>query len=161
MPAAKTLFVWMAFAAALAVGALGLQSLRQLLRAIDSPHWPQLTGSVRSAEVRRGCGRQRDSYEVDVQYAYSVNGFDYRSDRVEFGRGYCGSKAGAQQLADAFVPGAPVTVYVDPADPARAVLLAGKVDFLMYLKVVLALVTVAGMLVLPWRVKSGRLRVSW
>jgi hypothetical protein len=161
MPGAKTLFIWMAFAAALVVGALGLQSLRELLRAIESPHWPQVIGSVRSSEVKRGCGRQRDSYEVDVHYDYSVNGLEYRSARVEFSRGYCGARAGAQQLADSFIPGAAVAVYVDPANPARAVLLAGKVDMLMYLRVILALVTVVGMLILPWRVRTGRLRVSW
>ena len=161
MPSARTVFVAMSFAAALIVAVLGYGHLRTLLRALDSPDWPQVTGSVRSAEVRRGCGRQRDSFEVDIRYDYSVRGLEYRSARVEFGRGYCGNEAGALAISKAYSPGAAVTVYVDPTDPARSVLLAGKVDMLMVLAVAIAALTVIGMLVLPWRMWSGRLRVSW
>jgi hypothetical protein len=161
MPSAKNLFIGLSLVAALVVALLGYQSLRTLMRALDSTAWPQVTGSVRSAEVKRGCGRQRDSYEVEVHYDYSVNGLEHHGTRVEFSRGYCGAQAGAIALGKTFVPGAAVTVYVDPAEPARAVLLAGKVDLLMYIKVAVAALAALGMLVLPWRVRSGRLRVSW
>jgi hypothetical protein len=161
MPSARTLFVAMSLSCALVVAMLGVQSLRTLLRALDSSGWTQVTGSVRSAEVKRGCGRQRDSYEVEIRYDYSVNGFEYRGSRVEFGRGYCGAQAGAREFANTYLPGAAVAVYVDPADPARAVLLAGRADMLMYLRVALAALAVAGMMVLPWRALTGRLRVSW
>lgn len=161
MPSAKNLFITLSLVAALVVALLGYQSLRTLVRALNSADWPQVTGSVRSAEVKRGCGRQRDSYELQVHYDYSVNGLEHHSTRVEFSRGYCGAEAGAIKLGKSFIPGAAVTVYVDPTEPDRAVLLPGKVDVLMYLKVAVAALTVLGMLVLPWRVRSGRLRVSW
>jgi len=143
------------------VAAVGLVHLRTLWRALDSPSWPQVTGSVLHAGVLRGCGRQRNSYEPDIGYLYSVNGFEYRSQRVEFGRGYCGSEAGARDMAKAYVPGTAVTVYVDPADPARAVLLAGKTDWLMYVSALLTLLAALAILILPWRAWRGQLKVSW
>jgi hypothetical protein len=161
MRTARSVFVVLSLAAALVVALLGYQSLRTLLRAHASAGWPQVIGSVRSSELKRGCGRQRDSYEVEVHYGYSVDGLEYHSTRVAFSRGYCGAEAGAKELSQSFVPGKAVTVYVDPVAPARAVLLAGKADVLMYLQVGIALLTVIGMLLLLWRALTGRLRVSW
>ena len=105
MRTARSVFVVLSLAAALVVALLGYQSLRTLLRAHASAGWPQVTGSVRSSELKRGCGRQRDSYEVEVHYGYSVDGLEYHSTRVAFSRGYCGAEAGAKELSQSFVPG--------------------------------------------------------
>lgn len=161
MPNARSVFVVVCLAFALGVALLGILSLRTLVRALDSADWPQVLGSVRSSEVRRGCGKERSSYEVAIRYDYSVHGLAYRGARVEFGRGYCGSEAGALALSQSFAPGAVVSVSFDPAQPAQSVLLAGKVDGLMYLAVGMYVLGVLALLVLPWRALSGRLRVTW
>ena len=161
MPSFKTAFVAFSLAVALGIAVFGFLSLRTLVHALDSPDWPQVLGSVRSAEVKRGCGRQRNSYEVAVRYDYSVHGLEYHGTRVDFGRGYCGSEAGAKALSQSFAPGAAVKVYFDPAQPERSVLLAGKVDWLMIIEVGLYLLAVGVFLAVPWRILSGRLRVGW
>ena len=92
MPSFKSAFVVFSLAVALGVAVFGFHSLRTLLRAFDSPDWPQVLGSVRSSEVKRGCGRQRNSYEVAVRYDYSVHGLEYHGTRVDFGRGYLTGK---------------------------------------------------------------------
>ena len=84
--------------------------------------WPTVTGTVHVSGVR-GDG------EPDVRYAYTVDGATYHGARLGFdtfdrpgGRGTRASRSARYPVGRA------VTVYVDPADPRRAVLEPGDLS---------------------------------
>ena len=52
-------------------------------------------------------------------------------------------------------------MFFDPTQPARSVLLAGKVDWMMIVELGLYLLAVGVFLTVPWRILSGRLQVGW
>ena len=63
-----------------------------------------------------------DTYSIDVEYAYAFGGREYRSDRYNFFGGSSSGRNGKQAVVDQLFPGLQTTCYVDPADPASAVL---------------------------------------
>ena len=98
-------------------------------QAAQAAAWPVVRGSIVSSKVESfrdsGTRRARGStlYRAVVEYAYEVDGRPYRGTRVGFGAVVSSSfKAPAEARAERYVPGAPVDVHVDPADPNNAVL---------------------------------------
>ena len=62
-------------------------------------------------------------YSIKVEYRYRIKGRDYRSDRYAFiNNDRFTDPLYAKRTAARFPKGAGVTVYVDPANPARAVI---------------------------------------
>lgn len=144
-------------AALLAVGLYGLRT------GLDALGWTPVQGQVVQTLVRRKLSRgvvatdeatreRRGVFLLEVQYRWSVQGREYRSDRAGFGAGSTLSRhpdrAAAQAAAQAFAPGAPITVYHDPAKPAEAVLDKGvgwTFPIVTAIGLALALAAVAGL----------------
>ena len=58
-----------------------------------------------------------------VEYAYVVNGHEYRSRQIQLdGDGDSGSREEAQQVAARYPEGSDVEVHYDPANPSNAAL---------------------------------------
>jgi len=122
--------------AAMIVGGLGFReyqahhNLRQQQQwAEASAHWPQTQGQIISAEraaAKIPQGKIRvDGYSPHIEFEYNVAGAVQRSDTPFF----CNRPTTHQKAAEAWLAeypsGAAVTVYYDPAHPARGVLKKG------------------------------------
>lgn len=82
----------------------------------------RITSSVVETRRERDMDGDRHTYhEPKVTYDYQVNELTYQGDAVGFGRKTMRESRAAQVVAK-YNQGDPVTVYYDPADPAKAVL---------------------------------------
>ena len=128
---AGTLFFGVFLAAGLGAGAL---FARQGLREAAVLGW----NAVPCRVVESWAERTDDGYAFQAEYAYAVAGREHRGSRVRrsHGDGSTDDYADVQRLLIAYPGGSAATCYVDPADPAAAVLtrappwwLAGAVPF--------------------------------
>ena len=62
------------------------------------------------------------TYSVDILYAYTVDGKDYRSNRYDFMGGSSSGYGGKDAIVRRYRPGTKTTCFVDPHDPTQAVL---------------------------------------
>ena len=88
--------------------------------------WLSTTGKVISSIVETRTERDSDGdrhtyHTPKVTYEYQVNEFTYQGDAIGFGKRTM-RKAKAGQIIAKYCEGEPVTVYYDPADPAKTVL---------------------------------------
>lgn len=118
-------------------GGLGVYAgMQAYLVARDSTHWPTVEGKVTSMEVN---GRYSDTvhdrtfhFHVDLEYAFSVEGHEYRGNRLTFRPRDASSdkddrfgKLWAEQLAKDYPVGRSVQVYYSPRNPKQAILEPG------------------------------------
>lgn len=102
--------------------------------------WPRHAGEVLRSTFKRAMGRLGPQYSVHVDYSYSIG-----TPRV--GACILPSFMGtlrepyARKLAQHFHEGARITVYVDPTNPQRSVLLPGVERREWFLLGMMALVT--------------------
>jgi len=89
--------------------------------------WPAHPCTVVSSRVRTHNDSDSTTYRVEIVYVYEVNGREFRSHRYKFMglggsfSGYAGKAAIVQQ----YPPGRKTVCYVNPLDPADAVLERG------------------------------------
>jgi len=82
----------------------------------------RITSSVVETRRERDVDGDRHTYhEPKVTYEYQVNELTYQGDEIGFGKRTM-RQAKAQQIVAKYRQGDPVTVYYDPADPAKTVL---------------------------------------
>lgn len=109
--------------------AIGLiqDRVRLLLVGQHSQQWPNVVGEVLDAESDQIAGSQTGrSWMIRVRYRYQVDGREFESDRIAFSRQIGGrTRIQADDELQQYVPGGPVLVYFDPAQPDRAVLRPG------------------------------------
>ena len=63
-----------------------------------------------------------DTYSVDVVYEYERDGRTWRADRYSFFTGSSSGRSRKEEIVAGLPAGAPTTCWVDPADPATAVI---------------------------------------
>ena len=89
-------------------------------------NWPFVRGKIVSSSIeaisKTENGRTRTTYSPAVEYAYRVNGADYRSRQIKLGITVFGSQTSAQKQAARYKPGSEVDVHYDPANPSNAAL---------------------------------------
>jgi hypothetical protein len=98
-------------------------------QAAEASGWPQIAGHVVSSTVEHYRQRVGDArtgslatfYEAVVEYAYSVNGREYHSTRLNFGAKVAGSQQLAEAQAARYSEGSQVMVHYDPKNPTNAV----------------------------------------
>ena len=94
--------------------------------AMDMRHWTPVQATVTRAGYETHSGDDSDTYEAYAQYTYTVQGQRYYGDRVSLAGG--ADNIGDYQqdlgnrLRDAMHRQAPVTAWVNPADPTDAVI---------------------------------------
>jgi len=138
--------------------ALLFESISRLSDAQDSSGWPTTTGTVLESDIHDSVWLQRKKaaephYQPTVEYVYTVDGTEYKNDRVSFTE-HSGSteRSWAEDIVTRFPAGAEVTVYYKPGDPSAAVLDPG-VDQDNYIVLIIAIGTIlagAAAAVLGW-----------
>jgi hypothetical protein len=101
--------------------------VRLLLVGQDSLDWPSVTGVVTGAAASPLAGAQAGpGWRIRITYEYKVDGRSFSGERLRFSRRLGGrTQVQAKQALLSYVPGGPVNVHFDPADPARSVILPG------------------------------------
>lgn len=88
--------------------------------------WPFVRGKIVSSGTetirKTKNGRTSTSYSPAVEYAYQVNGIDYRSRQIHLNVTTSGTQAYAEKLAGRYPPGRDVDVHYDPKNPSNAAL---------------------------------------
>lgn len=92
-------------------------SARMNAKAAD---WPEARGRILRSELRLN-SESDNGDAVHIEYAYEVAGASYRGNTVTYA-GMSNDRETKQALVDRYPVGREVTVYVDPAEPSRAVL---------------------------------------
>lgn len=117
---------WVLIAGAVVCSLLFLNEIYGLVQAFRAKAWTPVTGFVLESRAVVGCGKGGSFYPL-VRYSYSFDAREYRATRIAFGNVGCGSEHDARRTASAYPPGKKVTVWVNPATPAEATLMVGKV----------------------------------
>ena len=104
------------------VGVGYLLVVQPLLSAWDAQSWPGVRAEVVSSSVDERRDSDGTSYSPEVTYRYDAGGRSYTSDRVTIMNWSHSDRASAEAVVLAHPPGAAVVAYVDPTDPASAVL---------------------------------------
>ena len=97
----------------------------QLHYARQSEQWPLAPGRIVTSEVRSSSSEGVTSYSADIEYVYTVQGVEYRSDVVVIG----GHSYGANATVKRYSLGSEVSVSYDPGKPGRAVLQPGVFSY--------------------------------
>lgn len=100
--------------------------VRKTYSGIASSYWPTAEGRVLSSKVISESGKKGGLvYSAEVNYAYSVHGESFTSERIRFGSINTGNRVFPAQLAEKYSAGSSVTVYYSASDPSVAVLEPG------------------------------------
>ena len=97
-------------------------AVRPFMTYLDARSWPEVRCEVISSSVGSHTSKNSTTYSVDIDYRYTVDGREYRSD--QFGI-LNGSSSGRQGKADAvakYPRGSQAVCYVNPKDPTEAIL---------------------------------------
>ena len=92
------------------------------VRVVQAFSWQAVPCEIVSSSVASHPGDDSTTYSVEVTYRYRVDGRDYTGDRYRFLGGSSGGSEGKQEVVDSLSPGTTTTCWVDPDDPAEAVL---------------------------------------
>jgi hypothetical protein len=105
-------------------GALGFwaTTVRPLLAIVSALSWREASCVVLTSQVAESAGSRSTTYKVDILYSYSVDGRSYQSNRYRFGDFFSSGREGKEEIVARFPPGTRTACWVDPADPAKAVI---------------------------------------
>lgn len=116
-------FLFAVVFAAAGFAAFWFATLRPLLRFGDSAGWVETPCEILASSLERHTGSDSTTYRVAVRYRYTFDGRAYESDRYDFSSGSTNVGVDRMRAAvNALPPGRRAVCYVDPADPASAVL---------------------------------------
>jgi len=120
----KTIIIGLCFFA-VGVGIL-CSGINNLIMANQAESWPATEGKIKSSKCTYYYNmNEGSSYFTHVNYSYTVEGKNYKGDRIAFG--YDGSwwRRPTQQIADRLSSAKTVLVRYDPDKPSTAVLSYG------------------------------------
>ncbi len=96
-----------------------------LWKFVDARHWPAVPATVLASRVQSHSDEDGTTYSIDILYSYTVNDKEYRSNRYSFVGGSSSGSTGKQKVVREHPVGKKALCYVDPDDPAYAVLHRG------------------------------------
>ena len=99
---------------------------------ISARHWRETPCRILSSEVREHPGDDGSTYSVDIVYSYSVNGRPFTSARYQFMGGSSSGYEGKEAIVRRLPAGTWTVCYVNPADPADAVLERGFTKVMLF-----------------------------
>jgi hypothetical protein len=94
-----------------------------------------------------GTSHGTKTYRVSILFHYRYHDTNYTSSHYQFSSGSSSGQAGKQRIVDQYPPGRETVCFVNPADPAEAVLDRGYFGEMAYglIGLVLALVGAVGL----------------
>lgn len=116
----QTLFFLSFFCTGLGVGYFWF--LPAAVQYFQSDSWLEVPCTVQSSRVQSHDSDDGTTYSVDIVYAYSVQGKEYRSGRYTFLGGSSSGYAGKAAIVRQYPEGKQTTCYINPHNPAEAVL---------------------------------------
>ncbi|MBN1359499.1 MAG: DUF3592 domain-containing protein [Sedimentisphaerales bacterium] len=128
--------------AALGGGLLYPLGIKPVAKTLDARGWVATPCKVLRAEVRSHEGDDSTTYSVYILYEYEFDGQPYKNDRYDFMGGSSSGYHGKAQVVDRYHADANPVCYVDPANPAEAILKRG-----FHAKLLLALVPLPFLLI--------------
>lgn len=136
---------------------LGAVFVPWLLNVVRAAGWPETPCRILRSSVESTSGGKGPTYRVAVTFEYEAGGGLRQSDRYGFWEMSTSGRAAKRAIVDRLAPGTRTVCYVDPSDPARAVLNRGlSIEFLIGI-VPLAFVMVGGAgIVRLLRLDAGR-----
>lgn len=118
-----TAFISIFYLAGFGLLAWGLWSAR---RSTQAATWPTVPGSITSVELaERLDSESSTTYEVQVQYTYTVEGLAYQGSRLAFGYTASSGRQAHAEIYRRLQAAGTVLVRYDPADPAVSCLSYG------------------------------------
>ncbi len=96
--------------------------VRPMLRVQEAQHWPTAPATVLSSQVRTHRGSDSTTYSIDISYRYTWEGQEYTSDRYDFSMGSSSGRESKARVVRAFPVGHHFEAYVNPDNPAEAVI---------------------------------------
>lgn len=103
-------------------GVLWWLMLGPLYKISRARSWETTPCTVVSSQLGMQSDSDGTTYRAEVLYRYVYGGREYESSRYDFETAYSSGSAPKQAIVDRFAAGAACTCFVDPAEPARAVL---------------------------------------
>lgn len=96
-----------------------------IAKQLHSLSYLQVPGLVTKSEMRvTHDSEDGDSYHLDLEYSYEVDGIGYTSDRRQYGFS-SGGRSDVKRMAEEYAIGNSIDVYHNPADPADSVVVLG------------------------------------
>ncbi len=118
--------------------------------------WTETPCRIIQSEVAKEQNRSKP-YCAAITYRYDYQGETYDSDQLELKPEYSGDYQKAQALIDRYPVDSVAVCYVNPVDPAQAILQHGSLNAIWALLFVTPFVLIGGALVLlPWWSKTGQ-----
>jgi hypothetical protein len=116
---------------------------RGFLKLIDAREWTPTPCTILSSEVQSHGG----TYSIEVRFSYSVNDHNYESNRYDFAEGSSSGYDSKAKVVAQIPAGSRTTCYVNPKDPADAVLERGFTTEMYFagLPLLFAFIGLAGM----------------
>lgn len=99
--------------------------LKPLARIVSARDWPSTTCEIISSSVHESRGDDGSTYRVNVTYRYDVDGRAYVGDRYKFITASSSGYGGKAAIVAALRPGTRTGCYVNPGNPADAVIERG------------------------------------
>jgi hypothetical protein len=130
----------------------------QCSQATKSESWETVSGTIIDSRIVKGQNADGEpTYKPEIKYKYSVYGAIYRSDRILFGDlpEYTSPSIPAKYVS-MFPANAVVTVYYNPFNPAKSVLLPGETTFAKNTLILSAIFILIGVFVLIYIVRKER-----
>ncbi len=135
-----------------------MMGLRSIWRGLASARWPTAAATVLKtgvSETQAGDSRSREThtmYSAKLTFGYQVNGRDYTTETVQFGKALgSGDPSDAALLLLRYPPGAAVQVRHHPANPALSTVRSGvNVEVVLYLVAGLAFLVFGAVVTLAY-----------
>ncbi len=100
-------------------------SLLSMKRSTEAATWPTTVGTIESCDLKSNSDGDGTTYEVKVNYTYSVNGRELTNDVLAFGYSASSGFEAHQEILNRLKSAETVDVRYDPSDPTTSVLSYG------------------------------------
>ena len=105
-------------------GLLGY-SLLSMKRSTEAAAWPSTVGTIVSCDLETNYDSDGDTYEVKVNYKYSVDGREMTNDVLAFGYSASSGQEAHEEILFKLKEADTLDVRYDPSDPQNSVLSYG------------------------------------
>jgi Protein of unknown function (DUF3592) len=97
-------------------------AVRPVAGLLAARSWVETPCTILASQVAESSDSDGTTYKVDVRYAYTFEGGEYRSERYDFFNAYSSGYDGKAEVVARYPPGARTVCYVNPSDPSEAVI---------------------------------------
>ena len=106
-------------------GLLYPMGIRPIARTIDAESWPAVPCRIVAAEVKSHSDSDGTTYSIEITYEYQYEGRNYQCDRYDFIGGSSSGYKGKERIVEGYKTAASPQCFVNPKNPAEAVLKRG------------------------------------